>query len=587
MSWIAAHVGRGGQPLNIAALVGLGAVLTLLAVVGTPVTHSTVVNTLWSAQFSALLQEGVAYPRWLPDAFGGLGSPTFIYYAPLPFYLLAAIDMVTVGWLDPAQLVGVGCAILLVCSAATMRFWLRPRIGSRGALLGGIAYACAPYHLFDAFVRGSLGELAAYAILPLLMAALVAVLRCRPWGVPSLALCAGGLLLSHLPTALFVGGLLVPAYIIWFLVQRRRQPAELVVPLIHTTLGGFLGLGLAAVYVIPALSLLGMARMDYFTGGYYDARQWLLLTPSTWEWMGLYGLVLSLILSSSVVALAKIFGGLVSERQEEDGLFWSLVIILFAVLISGAIPWIWEPSSPLSRIEFPWRMLLVVEFSAVYLISKILVQESHARRRIVMGIAMILSAPAVGVLIGSTAFAYFVRFTKQEWIQVEKEMFNVMPDAIEYLPAGHPFTFEGRSSPTWSEMLELVHTARDRGGIWLDPPYGSVSMMRTGPRGEATIDVEASSPVTVVFRRFYYPLWRLEAEGGTDTPELRPHSADRLLSFSAPVGSTRWRLIWAPPMPLHIGARVSAVAALTILALAVVGGVRRHRRERRTVTQAA
>ncbi len=578
----AAGRGRVRSRLTASALLGMGAVLGLLVVMGTPVTHSVVPNLLWSAQFSALLQSGVAYPRWLPDAFVGLGSPTFVFYAPLPFYLLAAIDTLTAGWLDPYRLVGVGSAVMLACSGAAMWRWLRRRTGPRAAVLGGIAYACAPYHLFDAFVRGSLGELAAYAILPLLMMALEATLDRRPGGIPCLALCCAGLLMSHLPSALFIGGLLVPARIAWFVARHPRPAASLPVPLFGAALGGVLGLGLAAIYILPALRLLDMARMDYFAEGHYDARRWLLLSPSNWSGSDGYGFVLSLTLSLVALALAGVLAGRAAREPGpcDDAAFWPFVIIGVAVLISGIVPGIWEPASPLSRIEFPWRMLLVAEFAAIRVAMDVLARWRGLKRRVAIVVPLFLAAPALGVLIGAAASAYRMMLPDSAWRRIEAEVFRIMPDAIEYLPAGHPVVFGSRSAPSWAEIVALAGTEGGRGGIWLDPPQGEVSIRPLGPRGEAIIAVQAESPVTVVLRRFAFPLWRVQPETGGEAVEAAPHGADRLLSFPVPAGQTRWRLVWSPPPPMRLGAIVSAASAAIVLMLGAIaawslGGRRR------------
>src|SRR5438093_6518578 len=51
--------------------------------------------TSWAWQFSQALREGVIYPRWLPLNFWGYGSPTFVLYPPLAFYLVALLQFFT------------------------------------------------------------------------------------------------------------------------------------------------------------------------------------------------------------------------------------------------------------------------------------------------------------------------------------------------------------------------------------------------------------------------------------------------------------------------------------------------------------
>ena len=51
------------------------------------------IDHVWASQFTALLREGVIYPRWLPWSHEGLGSPVFYYYPPLAFYLTGAFGL--------------------------------------------------------------------------------------------------------------------------------------------------------------------------------------------------------------------------------------------------------------------------------------------------------------------------------------------------------------------------------------------------------------------------------------------------------------------------------------------------------------
>lgn len=47
----------------------------------------TFAYTSWAIQFIDALKEGIIYPRWIPLNFWRYGSPTFIFYPPLSYYL--------------------------------------------------------------------------------------------------------------------------------------------------------------------------------------------------------------------------------------------------------------------------------------------------------------------------------------------------------------------------------------------------------------------------------------------------------------------------------------------------------------------
>src|SRR3954463_8301416 len=47
--------------------------------------------------FSAQLWSGELYPRWLTEVSAGYGSPVFLFYAPLPFYVGSLFQFMA-GW---------------------------------------------------------------------------------------------------------------------------------------------------------------------------------------------------------------------------------------------------------------------------------------------------------------------------------------------------------------------------------------------------------------------------------------------------------------------------------------------------------
>src|SRR4030042_3592160 len=76
---------------------------------------------VWSEQFHKALMEGVFYPRWVDTPFG-YGSPTFIFYAPLGFYVISIINIPI-----KSQILSLDLAIYLsfFLSGLTMYFFAR------------------------------------------------------------------------------------------------------------------------------------------------------------------------------------------------------------------------------------------------------------------------------------------------------------------------------------------------------------------------------------------------------------------------------------------------------------------------------
>src|SRR5438552_9579789 len=104
----------------------------------------SILQMCWVRQFAQVLGEGVWLPRWLPDANGGYGSPTFIFYSPLVYYVTALFYWVTgsvVLSMKLARFLGLflsGLAMFTYSEALTSR---------KLALLVSLVYLVIPFHV--------------------------------------------------------------------------------------------------------------------------------------------------------------------------------------------------------------------------------------------------------------------------------------------------------------------------------------------------------------------------------------------------------------------------------------------------------
>ena len=164
----------------------------------------------------------------MPDSFDGLGGPAFYFYPPLAFWLDGVVSLVTFNLLSVSHRLTLDGWLLLWASGLAMHAWLSTETGrARVALWGALAYVAAPYHLLvDHYIRGAFAEGAAYAFVPLVMLGIRQMTGRRRYALLVLALAYGGLLLSHLPTALLVSTTVLPAYAIF----RTRDAAMLLRP---------------------------------------------------------------------------------------------------------------------------------------------------------------------------------------------------------------------------------------------------------------------------------------------------------------------------------------------------------------------
>jgi len=434
-------------------------------------------NYAWTRQFAEAFARGELYPRWMPDSFRGLGSPTFFFYPPLAFYVSGLIDLAGAStW----QAINLAAVVFLWASGLTMWLWLKDK--SARPLLWACLYMAAPYHLADFYNRAALAEFAAYAWLPLIAMGL----ERRP---RLLAVAFAGLICTHLPMAVLCGVFLIGPLVAAKLARRE--------PVVGDLGAGLAALMLSAIYLLPALSLqryVSIAALwsaDFRPSG-----------MSVW-----FGNVPKVHVATAAAAVALAAALAWTARREPRPLFWALLAMGLAVLAAGVAPWIWA-LPVLERVQFPYRLLTLAEFTVVAGLAVSPPVRSLLRSPLTLGafawaFALTYNVGIAGKMLLADASAY------RSYIERE------LPDAPEYLPAGVA-------------------------------PAG-LSMRSRYP------DVERFLPAD----RFNFPTWRVVADG-------RPVAA---AGPTIPVGSQVVRRTLPVEM---IGGALSGLGLLVLLAWALV-----------------
>jgi len=500
-------------------------------ILGEQYSHSSAQNFTWAAQFSEQFRAGILYPRWLPHSFEGLGSPAFFFYPPLFFWIDGLVSIVTFDALPLPHRLSVTAALILWASGLSMFAWLKGETSSRRALIGALIYMAAPYHLLDHFMRGALAEFTAYATLPLVMQALRCIASRHRFGGVFLAVSYACLLFSHLPAALLASVTLLPAYVLW----RVRRPEVL--------LGSMLGIGLAAIYLVPALMLQDWIAVKILWSSFYQIDVWFLLTPQRWPI--LYVMLVIALLSAAYALLAAMIG-----LQTRKLGFWIAVVAACLLLMSGLVPWFWHLPY-LAKVQFPWRLMPIIEFALVTALCTVPITTPRRGLRIAILITLV---PAV-ILIMSDVVAR-IMFTYEHPQLVER-------DAKEYEPHGFP-----ASATENIADLGLEHVA----GV---PPISCTPTAQRctdvpGEFGTLRIEIDSDAPTEIVLRRFYYPFWRLD-------PALPVFATDplRLVSFVVPAGRNTYNLRRVAVPAEKAG---WAISALSFALLMTWLAVQRYRR---------
>ncbi len=311
-------------------------------------------------------RHGLFYPHWAPSPNYGAGEPRFVFYPPLTWMLGAAF-----GLIFPWK--GVELAILCSFLAATglaTRMLARQAMPDGPATLAGCAALFSGYSMFTAYERSAFGELAGGFLIPLL---LLLVFRDRdPQGsvwrrafdgsAALLALVIAGAWLSNAPLGVMASYLLAAVALIVALPDRSWAP------IVRASVAFTLGLGLSAIYLVPAAVEQrwvqirqatddpGLAIENSFLFGRHADPNLELHDVELWRVSAIAVAMIGLALICVFIAWRR---GLLRRRS-----WWiPLALIPVAVLLLQlpiSLP-IWNTLPKLRFLQFPWRWLVVLE----------------------------------------------------------------------------------------------------------------------------------------------------------------------------------------------------------------------------------
>jgi hypothetical protein len=562
-------VARLSRAHAIALLFGLA--LLLLApslVLGANVSHSASFNHVWSTQVSAQMLAGEVYPRWLHGSYFSLGSPAFYFYPPLAFHLAAGVNALSGGTLAAPWQIALASLLLIAGSGAGMYAWLRDHLEPRWALVGAALYQAGPYHLIDHYVRGAFAEFAAFVFVPLVMLGLRRLARGgRP--VLLLPLAYAGLILSHLPTALLVTTML-PLYALHLAIHETTTLQARARFLAAGVGLGVLGVALAGAYLLPAVSLTGAVSSERLWTGYYQVPRWFLVRPDRWPDPGFMIMLAALALGYATLAVGALLalrrnGG--RETADRDAAFWCAAVLAGVVLMSGLVPLYWD--APLmAKVQFPWRLLVFLEFAAATAAALFLSQRSSATlgwwRRVGTALTVLAAAAAAGSA-GSLMWT-----TVREGDARRADWSARLRDVNEYLPAGFfdtaPADLPDGVVPAYAYVDRRLAVLAARPLATVEGPGRATARQTTS--GAVLVRVNAPAPVTVVVKRFHFPAWTVATAGAAAAP-VRAHGPDRLVAFTAAPGDRLYRVSLRPLPIERRGWIVSTLAAALLVALAL------------------
>ncbi|HEY0097905.1 MAG TPA: 6-pyruvoyl-tetrahydropterin synthase-related protein [Pyrinomonadaceae bacterium] len=527
---------------------------------GVPVRGDTVFHAMWYTHFSAQLLAGDLYPRWLINLNGGLGSPVFFFYAPLPYYITTLFAFVMPGGIYGTLHLGASAALAIMASGLTAYLWLKESADAKAASVAAVLYMLMPYHLaVDVYTRDAFGEVWAFVWMPLLLYFVRRTGGGSKFAPHGLALAYAALITTHLPSTL-IFSLVPPCYAFFAHEPGRRGRA-----LLYTAGGMLLGTGLAAVYLLPAMLNQAFISLGDMLPDDYDQR-WLRLTDFNLQLIE-GRITIAFLLTAGVIACAYLMarGGAQANDAafRRERAFWMSVSAACLLLMTAPGDFVWRIVKPLRSIQFPWRFNAVLCVAAAALIAAgvraLLRNRPPGALRIaasVAGCALVLGWVVFTVQVARKEFPSLRRGSPAGMDAAYLKRLEQGRDAPEYRPAN--------AASTQTEEFAKLLSRICRDGAQLAKACvvegaGAVTFERWQPR-EIALEVETPQGLKLNVNQFYYPGWTAYVDGRAHP--LAPSQPDGLLQLTLPPGAHKLKLRLEKTTPERAGEFISAASVI-------------------------
>ncbi len=557
-------------------ILGYGLFLTLPAGwSGYVIGHDILSHLVTSRHFADQLWAGDWYPRWLSGMNGGLGSPVFQFYPPVPFYITALFRPLVSSDPEGWHQLGLAASLAVIASGFTAHAWLKRLAEQRAALIGAVLYMSAPYHLaVDLYQRFAFAELWGFVWMPLVMLFARASMRGEKGALAGLSVSYALLIMTHLPTTLLFSWVPV-AYALWM-----AEPGSRINSCIRVAGGMLLGIGLSAIYLVPAMATQRHVLFDSMSSGnLHFAKNFLFnaLFVSSSANDFLYSL------GFSVAAMVLVAGGVwllgrkpQSDDERREAMFWiTTAALAFFMMLYPSKP-VWDWITIIQRVQFPWRFGILLTFAMIALVvlwvDRLRDQKLSAHFAPTLILSMIVfyqaiptfkeyllirhwtSAPSLNSLIGGIGSANPTTRALLDAAKISR--YN------SFLPRwSNPSLF----FDTPEAVQAMIKLTAESDKAYLVRGRGSV-MVQSWQPPHIELAVKAETVLHIGVLQLYYPGWVAELEGGSTQLEVKPSSPDGLLEVQVPSGVHRV-LIRRESLPQERAGQIISGVSLAILAL--------------------
>ncbi|MBA3924340.1 MAG: hypothetical protein H0X31_22605 [Nostocaceae cyanobacterium] len=613
------HINR----IHICGIVAIGIVLTI------PVLFCGVFSAddllpfhlRWSKQFAEQFWSGELYPRWLMGMNAGLGSPTFFFYTPIPYYFTSLFHPLFASDPQGWHQLGLSASFALIASGITAYIWLKSITDEKSAFISSLLYMALPYHLaIDLYSRFAFAEYWTFVWLPLILYFSRKIITGVKINVVGFAVSYAFLIMTHLPILLIFS--IVPiSYILLMSSRQQRKKA-----LTRIVLAMTLGVGLSAIYWLPAMTTQGYVAMsegivpgDFYANNFLFAGKDNDYNPLLWRHLEILT-ILTGGLACCAFIIARTNSTAALRRESNYWIFIAMSALFMTLHLSQPL---WFVLPVLQKIQLPWRYDTILTVATTALIAlglpalkqpfKILNRNKLASAfGILLTTSLVLATVqlvplmnkrlpltlrnntsltsasiliTVLILLGISALKKPVNLSNQKNLVIGILLFtsllmsSITKDLyLEYFYKQSDVDIALQTSkeasdyrPIWvsPEIFNsdnISKLARSRAKASITGGQGSISIRDWQPR-KIVLQANAATYVWLTINQFYYPGWTARLKGESHLLPVQPSRPEGLLRVGVPQGNHEVMVTLDAGVEERAGQIISAASVIIALFL--------------------
>ena len=287
---------------------------------------------------------------YIHNSFHGYGYATGLFYSNFFFYIPAIISTLGINYVASIKIL---YFIINISTVISIYFCTKSITNNnKSSLIVTVLYMFSNYRIIDIFVRGAIGEMLSFMIIPLVILGLYEIIYrdYKKWYLFTLGFVL--LLFAHLITTVFVAFFSLIIILVnykKFLEEKDRIK--------YLIISGIVGLLLSSSFILPMLEQIKASNVSVFVNkGYYNLSEeavnlfnFIIPTDFFNKYLG-YSLILILPIRFYI------------KKKNTDILKFADILYILGIIswISTTCLFPWDIlNNQLKFVQFPWRLLII------------------------------------------------------------------------------------------------------------------------------------------------------------------------------------------------------------------------------------